>query len=169
MSQTETPSHQALDVPALVLLTADALVNKRWMLATDESCTGGLIAAACTDLAGSSRWFERGFVSYSNEAKTELLGVGAALIEAHGAVSEPVVRAMASGAVLRSRAQVGIAVTGVAGPDGGSAAKPVGTVWFGFSVGGNVTSEMLRFDGDRAAVRGATVSHALRRLLQLLD
>ena len=169
MSQTETPSHQALDVPALVLLTADALVNKRWMLATAESCTGGLIAAACTDLAGSSRWFERGFVSYSNEAKTELLGVGAALIEAHGAVSEPVVRAMASGAVLRSRAQVGIAVTGVAGPDGGSAAKPVGTVWFGFSVGGNVTSEMLRFDGDRAAVRGATVSHALRRLLQLLD
>ena len=169
MSETETPSHQALDVPALVLLTADALVNKRWMLATAESCTGGLIAAACTDLAGSSRWFERGFVSYSNEAKTELLGVGAALIEAHGAVSEPVVRAMASGAVLRSRAQVGIAVTGVAGPDGGSAAKPVGTVWFGFSVGGNVTSEMLRFDGDRAAVRGATVSHALRRLLQLLD
>ena len=169
MSQTETPSHQALDVPALVLLTADALVNKRWMLATAESCTGGLIAAACTDLAGSSRWFERGFVSYSNEAKNELLGVGAALIEAHGAVSEPVVRAMASGAVLRSRAQVGIAVTGVAGPDGGSADKPVGTVWFGFSVGGNVTSEMLRFDGDRAAVRGATVSHTLRRLLQLLD
>ena len=169
MSETETPSHQALDVPALVLLTADALVNKRWMLATAESCTGGLIAAACTDLAGSSRWFERGFVSYSNEAKTELLGVDAALIEAHGAVSEPVVRAMASGAVLRSRAQVGIAVTGVAGPDGGSADKPVGTVWFGFSVGGNVTSERLRFDGDRAAVRGATVSHALRRLLQLLD
>ena len=168
MSQTETPSHQALDVPALVLLTADALVNKRWMLATAESCTGGLIAAACTNLAGSSRWFERGFVSYSNEAKTELLGVDAALIEANGAVSEPVVRAMASGAVLRSRAQVGIAVTGVAGPDGGSADKPVGTVWFGFSVGGNVTSEMLRFDGDRAAVRGATVSHALRRLLQLL-
>ena len=168
MSQTETPSHQTLDVPALVLLTADALVNKRWMLATAESCTGGLIAAACTDLAGSSRWFERGFVSYSNEAKNELLGVGAALIEAHGAVSEPVVRAMASGAVLRSRAQVGIAVTGVAGPDGGSADKPVGTVWFGFSVGGNVTSEMLRFDGDRAAVRAATVSHALRRLLALL-
>ena len=168
MSETEKPSHHALDVPALVLLTADALVSKRWMLATAESCTGGLIAAACTDLAGSSRWFERGFVSYSNEAKTELLSVDVALIEAHGAVSEPVVRAMASGAVLRSRAQVGIAVTGVAGPDGGSADKPVGTVWFGFSVGGNVTSEMLRFDGDRAAVRAATVSHALRRLLALL-
>ena len=148
-----------LAVPALVARTADVLVSKGWM---------GLIAAACTDLAGSSRWFERGFVSYSNDAKTELLGVDAALIETHGAVSEPVVRAMASGAVLRSRAQVGVAVTGVAGPAGGSPAKPVGTVWFGFSVGGHVTSEMLRFDGDRATVRGATVSHALQRLLQLL-
>jgi len=149
-------------------LVADLLQQKQWLLATAESCTGGMISAACTDLAGSSAWFERGFVTYSNEAKTELLGVDAALIKQHGAVSEEVVRAMASGAVARSRAQVSVAVTGVAGPTGGSAAKPVGTVWFGFKVGGQLTSEMKRFDGDRAAVRSATVQHALRRLLELL-
>ena len=135
------------------------------MLATAESCTGGMIAAACTDLAGSSDWFERGFVTYSNEAKTELLGVDAALIAQHGAVSEVVARAMAFGAVRHSRAQVGVAVTGVAGPTGGSADKPVGTVWFGFLVDGRLTSETQRFDGDRAAVRAATVQHALQRLL----
>ncbi|MBE7366818.1 CinA family protein [Ramlibacter sp. HM2] len=138
------------------------------MLATAESCTGGMIAAACTDLAGSSQWFERGFVTYSNAAKSELLGVDAALIEQHGAVSEVVARAMAFGAVRQSRAQVSVAVTGVAGPSGGSAQKPVGTVWFGFSVDGQLTSETRRFEGDRAAVRQATVDHALRRLLELL-
>ena len=139
------------------------------MLATAESCTGGMISAACTDLAGSSNWFERGFVTYSNEAKTELLGVDAALIAKHGAVSEEVVRAMASGAIGRSRAQVSVAVTGVAGPTGGSAAKPVGTVWFGFALPGRLVSEMRRFDGDRAAVRSATVRHAMQRLLELLN
>ncbi|MDB5942676.1 MAG: damage-inducible protein CinA [Ramlibacter sp.] len=138
------------------------------MLATAESCTGGMIAAACTDLAGSSNWFERGFVSYSNEAKTELLGVDPALVAAHGAVSEVVARAMAFGAVRHSRAQVGVAVTGVAGPGGGSREKPVGTVWFGFQVDGLLTSETRLFPGDRAAVREATVRHALNRLLQLL-
>jgi nicotinamide-nucleotide amidase len=127
-----------------------------------------MISSACTDLAGSSTWFERGFVTYSNEAKTELLGVDAALIEAHGAVSEQVARAMAFGAVRHSQAQVSIAVTGVAGPSGGSAAKPVGTVWFGFSVQGVLHSEMVRFDGDRAAVRQQTVLHALRRCVALL-
>jgi len=149
-------------------LVADLLQKKQWLLATAESCTGGMISAACTDLAGSSAWFERGFVTYSNEAKTELLGVDPALIKRHGAVSEEVARAMASGAVAHSRAQVSVAVTGVAGPTGGSAAKPVGTVWFGFQVGGQLTSEMKRFDGDRAAVRSATVQHAVQRLLELL-
>lgn len=139
------------------------------MLATAESCTGGMISAACTDLAGSSNWFERGFVTYSNEAKTELLGVDAALIAKHGAVSEEVARAMALGAISRSRAQVAVAVTGVAGPTGGSAAKPVGTVWFGFALPGRLVSEVRRFDGDRAAVRSATVRHALQRLLELLN
>jgi len=138
------------------------------MLATAESCTGGMIAAACTDLSGSSTWFERGFVTYSNEAKTELLGVDPALIAQHGAVSEVVARAMAFGAVRHSHAQVSVAVTGVAGPTGGSPDKPVGTVWFGFQVDGRLTSETRRFDGDRAAVRTATVRHALQRLLDLL-
>ena len=153
--------------PAALLL-AELLQAKRWMLATAESCTGGMISAACTDLAGSSHWFERGFVSYSNDAKTELLGVDAGLIEQHGAVSEAVARAMAAGAISHSKAQVAVAVTGVAGPTGGTRTKPVGTVWFGWSVGGALTTEMIRFDGDRAAVRSATVQHALRRLVELL-
>ena len=156
------------DTAALCGELAQALRARGWMLATAESCTGGLIAAACTELSGSSNWFERGFVTYSNEAKTELLGVDAGLIAQHGAVSEVVARAMAFGAIRHARAQVSVAVTGVAGPTGGSADKPVGTVWFGFQVDGQLTSETRRFDGDRAAVRAATVRHALQRLLQLL-
>jgi nicotinamide-nucleotide amidase len=156
------------DSAALCAQLADVLLAQGWMLATAESCTGGLIAAACTELAGSSRWFERGFVTYSNEAKTESLGVDAALIDTHGAVSEKVARAMAFGAVRHSRAQVGIAVTGIAGPTGGSADKPVGTVWFGFSIDGKLSSETRCFAGDRQAVRQATLRHALQRLLQLM-
>ena len=138
------------------------------MMTTAESCTGGLIAGACTDLPGSSNWFERGFVTYSNAAKTELLGVDAALIQTHGAVSEPVARAMAEGAVRHALARVSVAVTGVAGPTGGSVEKPVGTVWFGWSVNGVTTTERQQFDGDRAAVRHATVQHALTGLLARL-
>ena len=138
------------------------------MLATAESCTGGMISAACTDLAGSSNWFERGFVSYSNDAKAELLGVDPVLIAAHGAVSEEVARAMAAGAVARSCAQVSVAVTGVAGPSGGSRAKPVGTVWFAWNVDGQISSGVQRFPGDRAAVRAATVIHALQQLVHKL-
>ncbi|WP_137895002.1 CinA family protein [Ramlibacter sp. 2FC] len=147
---------------------AERLKRRGWMLATAESCTGGLIAGACTELPGSSDWFERGFVSYSNTAKTELLGVDAALIARHGAVSEAVARAMAEGALARSPAQVSLAVTGVAGPSGGSADKPVGTVWFGWCVAGRTSAERRQFAGDRAAVRAATVDHALRRLVELL-
>jgi nicotinamide-nucleotide amidase len=147
---------------------AAVLEDRGWMLATAESCTGGMIAAACTELPGSSNWFERGFVTYSNEAKTEMLGIDPALIEAHGAVSEVVARAMAFGAVRQSRARVSVAVTGIAGPTGGSEDKPVGTVWFAFMVDGVLSSETRRFDGDRAAVRAATLRHALERLLQLL-
>jgi nicotinamide-nucleotide amidase len=155
-------------VHALCRQLAQVLQDRGLMLATAESCTGGLIAASCTDLAGSSAWFERGFVTYSNDAKQELLGVDPALIAAHGAVSEVVARAMAFGAIRHSQAQVAVAVTGVAGPSGGSAAKPVGTVWFGFSVDGKLASETRLFPGDRAAVRAATVEHAFRRLLELL-
>ncbi len=150
-------------------LLADSLLQNELKLATAESCTGGMISAVCTDLAGSSEWFERGFVTYSNEAKVELLGVDPSLIANQGAVSEQVARAMAFGAVRHSRAQVSIAVTGIAGPTGGSAAKPVGTVWFGFSVQGTLHSEVMRFDGDRAAVRQQTVRHALQRCAALLS
>ncbi len=149
-------------------LLADMLLDNGLKLATAESCTGGLIAAVCTSVSGSSNWFERGFVTYSNEAKTEQLGVDAVLIAAHGAVSEPVARAMALGTIQHSHAQVSVAVTGVAGPTGGSAEKPVGTVWFGFSVQGVLHSELQQFAGDRAAVREVTVRHALQRLVQLL-
>ncbi|WP_369803341.1 CinA family protein [Pseudorhodoferax sp. Leaf267] len=156
-------------LPDLVERLAAQLRAKGWMMATAESCTGGLIAGACTDLAGSSDWFERGIVSYSNAAKTELLGVDAAVIAQHGAVSEPVARAMAQGAVMRSHAQLAVAVTGVAGPGGGSADKPVGMVWFGWAWPGGVHSEVQHFAGDRAAVRAATVRHALARLSALLE
>jgi nicotinamide-nucleotide amidase len=163
LSNTELSTHD------LCGLAADLLLKNKLKLVTAESCTGGLIAATCTDLAGSSAWFERGFVTYSNEAKTELLGVPAALIERDGAVSEAVVRAMVQGALAHSHAQVAIAVTGVAGPTGGSAAKPVGTVWFGLALPGSVITEVCHFPGDRAQVRAATVQHALARLVQLLE
>jgi len=144
------------------------LLKHSHLLATAESCSGGMIAAACTDLAGSSQWFERGFVTYSNAAKVEMLGVPAALIEQEGAVSEAVARAMADGALAHSQAHVSLAVTGVAGPTGGSEAKPVGTVWFAWCVGGATHSEMQHFVGDRAAIRAATVRYALQRLLGFL-
>jgi nicotinamide-nucleotide amidase len=162
------PSSPTPDTLALVTRLAEVLQQRQLYLATAESCSGGLIAGACTDLSGSSNWFERGFVTYSNAAKTELLGVDAALIEQHGAVSEPVARAMAQGALSHSHAQVAVAVTGVAGPSGGSADKPVGLVWFGFALAGRVLTEKQHFAGDRAAVRAATVQHALTRLLELL-
>lgn len=155
-------------IAPLVERLATQLQQRQWMLATAESCTGGLIAAACTDLSGSSNWFERGFVSYSNAAKNELLGVEDALIERHGAVSEDVARAMAAGALAHSRAQVAVAVTGVAGPTGGTPAKPVGLVWFGYALPGQLLTEKMHFPGDRAAVRAATVHHALSRLLELM-
>jgi nicotinamide-nucleotide amidase len=142
---------------------------RKWMLCSAESCTGGLVAAACTDLAGSSDWFERGFVTYSNAAKTEQLGVPAALIEQHGAVSKEVVLAMAHGAIRHSRATVAVAITGVAGPAGGTAAKPVGTVWFGWQVDGQASSAVQRFSGDRAAVRAASVQYVLQRLVEQLQ
>ncbi|KRC12389.1 damage-inducible protein CinA [Hydrogenophaga sp. Root209] len=157
-----------MKTPELVEALARALKTRGLMMATAESCTGGLIAGACTDLSGSSDWFERGFVTYSNAAKTSMLGVPAALIAQHGAVSEPVARAMAAGALAQSAAQLAVAVTGVAGPTGGSADKPVGTVWFGWATPAGTFTEHQRFDGDRAAVRAATVRHALTGLLQRL-
>jgi len=151
---------------ALVLRLADALRGRGWRLATAESCTGGLIAAACTDAAGSSDWFERGFVTYSNAAKTELLGIDAALIAAHGAVSEAVARAMVAGTLARAPVQLAVAVTGIAGPGGAMPGKPVGTVWLAWGTAAGVQAERLQLDGDRAAVRAGTVQAALRRLVE---
>ncbi|MDD2918192.1 CinA family protein [Rhodoferax sp.] len=163
------PWRPATLAPAAAARLADELLANHWLLCTAESCTGGLIAATCTDLAGSSHWFERGFVTYSNAAKIELLGVEAQLIEQHGAVSEAVARAMAAGALAHSRAQVTIAVTGVAGPSGGTAEKPVGTVWLAWATPDSVTSELQHFSGDRADVRQATAQHALNRLTELIQ
>ena len=156
-----------------VSLLADGLRARGWRIATAESCTGGRIAGFCTDLAGSSDWFERGFVSYSNAAKTDLLGVPAALIEAQGAVSEAVARAMAEGALHNARADLTVAVTGVAGPGGGSPAKPVGTVWLAWAWRDHAgqpcsVAQHQRFAGDRAAVRLATVACALQGLIDRL-
>jgi nicotinamide-nucleotide amidase len=152
-----------------VLALGDALRRRGWHLASAESCTGGLIAAACPAAAGSSDWFERGFVTYSNAAKSELLGVDPALIATQGAVSEAVARAMAEGAVRRAGVDLGVAVTGIAGPGGATPGKPVGMVWLAVAqreaAGGvEVRAERLQLDGDRASVREQTVRRALRRL-----
>lgn len=157
-----------MDGGLLLHQLARALQTRHWMMATAESCTGGLIAARCTDLAGSSLWFERGFVTYSNAAKSELLGVPPELIEAQGAVSESVARAMARGAMVHSCAQVSVAVTGIAGPSGGSTEKPVGTVWLAWCVGEHMSSELCHFAGDRSAVRDATVQRAIQGLVERL-
>ncbi|MFN7481788.1 MAG: CinA family protein [Betaproteobacteria bacterium] len=148
---------------------ASALAARGERIATAESCTGGLVAAACTARAGSSDWFERGFVTYSNEAKTELLGVDAALIAAHGAVSEEVARAMVAGALARSRATLAAAVTGIAGPGGAVPGKPVGTVWLAWGRAGALQAERLQLGGDRDAVRAATVAQALQRLAEAAE
>ena len=161
-------------VPSIATLVRDvaaALRARGWRIATAESCTGGMIAAACTDLAGSSDWFERGVVSYSNTAKQDLLGVGAPSLAAHGAVSEVVAREMAEGLLRRSGVDLVVSVTGVAGPAGGSADKPVGTVWIGFAERGGDSAVVShaqhhRFDGDRAQVRATSVRVALAGLLE---
>jgi len=138
-------------------------------LVSAESCTGGWIAKLLTDVPGSSGWFERGFVTYSNASKTQLLGVPAELIESHGAVSESTVRAMAVGALAHSQGQMSVAVSGIAGPDGGTADKPVGTVWLAWAgVGGETRAERFQFCGDRDAVRRQAVAAALEGVLQRL-
>ncbi|MBB1634220.1 MULTISPECIES: CinA family protein [Cupriavidus] len=145
-----------------------SLNEKSLLLATAESCTGGLVAAAITDVSGSSGWFERGFVTYSNEAKSTMLGVPAKLIRDHGAVSEEVARAMAEGALLNSRAQVALSITGVAGPTGGTPEKPVGMVCFGWSNRITTNVETQRFRGDRQQIRRQAAEYAIRGLLELV-
>jgi nicotinamide-nucleotide amidase len=156
-----------MDAPALL----DAFKARGWRIATAESCTGGLVAARLTDVAGSSAVVDRGFVTYSNEAKSDMLGVDAALIAAQGAVSEPVARAMAEGAVARSLADVAVAITGVAGPGGGTATKPVGLVHFGLAARDAETRHLERRYGDlgREEIRRRAVADALGLLAAALD
>lgn len=152
-----------------LLRSAEALLQscreRGWMIATAESCTGGLIAGCLTEIAGSSDVVDRGFVTYSNAAKQAMLGVPEDMLITHGAVSEPVARAMAEGALARSDAHLAVAVTGVAGPGGGTAEKPVGLVHFGLAMRDSQTQADHRvFAGDRQAVRLSTVEHALAML-----
>jgi nicotinamide-nucleotide amidase len=153
---------------ALAARLGDCLRTRGFRLATAESCTGGWIAKCATDIAGSSDWFDRGFVTYSNAAKQEMLGVNPATLASRGAVSEAVVREMAGGAVARSQASVAVAVSGIAGPGGGSATKPVGTVCFGYALPAVLTSETRLLAGDRDAVRRASVAIALEGLIARL-
>jgi nicotinamide-nucleotide amidase len=162
-----TPTDEEL--AALAAQLGRALEARNLRVATAESCTGGWIAKALTDIPGSSRWLEGGVVAYSNSAKSSLLGVAAGTVAAHGAVSEPVVRAMAEGARARFGVPLTVAVSGVAGPDGGTADKPVGTVWFAWANGRETTAACERFAGDREAVRRQSVDFALRRLLELAE
>ena len=138
------------------------------MLVTAESCTGGWVAQAVTSVAGSSEWFERGYVTYSNAAKREALGVAKRTLLRHGAVSEPTARAMARGALEKSPGTIALAITGIAGPGGGSAGKPVGTVCFAWAQGRGIRSETKRFRGGRGRVRRQSVIHALRGVLKWL-
>ena len=153
---------------ALARKVGDALKARGLKLVTAESCTGGWVAMALTAIAGSSDWFERGYVTYSNEAKHEALGVSAGTLRRHGAVSEETAREMAAGALARSQGQLALAITGVAGPTGGSAEKPVGTVCFAWADGSKIVSETRRFDGDRESVRRQSVIHALQGVLESL-
>ncbi len=158
-----------MNAEQLVQKLSAVLLEAGRRVCTAESCTGGLIAKTFTDLAGSSDWFERGFVTYSNAAKSEMLAVPPTVIEDYGAVSEPVAVAMASGALRHSQADYAIAVTGVAGPGGGSAEKPVGTVWIAVAAPEQLVSKLFQFDGGRAAVRDATLNAALELLLDVMD
>ena len=148
---------------------AEQLTQRGWMLATAESCTGGWIAKICTDMAGSSVWFDRGFITYSNAAKQDMLGVRAETLAQYGAVSEAVVAEMATGALQHSQAHIAVAVSGIAGPGGGSPEKPVGTVCFGWAVrGGAVLTKSCQFAGDREAVRWQSVVYALQGVMDRL-
>ena len=174
--QTSSPSTSpasidSADLHELTRAVATAFSQRGWTLAVAESCTGGLLAASLTDLAGSSQWFERGYVTYSNAAKTACLQVSPMLIEAEGAVSEAVASAMVLGAQLSSGVTAAISITGIAGPSGGTPEKPVGTVCFGWALervdaSNHITTTTAHFAGDRQSVRQQAVVFALRGLLR---
>lgn len=154
----------------LAHLVGQKLHARGWMLASAESCTGGWVAQVVTAIPGSSAWFDRGFVTYSNQSKQDMLGVTHATLEAHGAVSEETVKEMASGAVTHSQAHIGVALSGIAGPGGGTPKKPVGTVCIGWAtLDGEALSTTCRLSGDREEIRSRAVAAALRGLIELLD
>ena len=157
-----------MNVADLTKTLAAILLSRNWTVSLAESCTGGLVCATLTELAGSSEWFERGYITYSNEAKNECLGVPSQLIESHGAVSEQVAKAMAEGARINSESNVAISITGVAGPSGGSAEKPVGTVCFGWATESQTLTKTMHFDGDRQTIRQQATEFALAELIALL-
>jgi nicotinamide-nucleotide amidase len=169
MKKNNDPQHELARALALIL------VERSWKIALAESCTGGLVSTTLTDLAGSSDWFERGYITYSNEAKSECLDVPIEIIEAFGAVSEQVAKAMADGARRKADVNVAISITGIAGPTGGSVEKPVGTVCFGWSIKQNVGDDIKtititkQFSGDRQTVRVQACDYALSKLLELLQ
>ncbi len=160
-----------LDFKSQLEVIAQKLVDKGLMVVTAESCTGGMISAACTDLPGSSKWFDRAFITYSNQAKHEMLGVPMELIEACGAVSMDVVKSMAKGAYNRAGKgkRIAIAVSGIAGPDGGSEGKPIGTVWFGYAHALGAGAHKIVFDGDRAQVRQQVTEQAINLISNLIE
>lgn len=167
MSELQIPNDQ--DLYAVAESVARALRANRQTLATAESCTGGWIAKTCTDLAGSSEWFESAAVTYSNRAKQALLGVTATTLERHGAVSRACALEMAAGVLARFEASVAVAVTGIAGPTGGTKEKPVGTVWIAWQRRGDAArADVFHFDGDRDAVRRRTVAEALDGVRKIL-
>lgn len=157
------------DMTELAEKVGEALKSKRLLLSVAESCTGGGVSCALTEIPGSSEWFDCGFVPYSNSAKTEMLNISASLIAQHGAVSEEIAAAMAEGALANSEAHVSISTTGIAGPSGAVPGKPVGTVCFSWRVGGVTHTERKVFSGDRHAVREQTVAHSLNRLLRYVE
>ena len=158
------------EITGYVAQIAEALLARQLMLVVAESCTGGGVAHALTSLAGSSAWFERGFVTYSNRSKEQMLGVSGDLIAHHGAVSLPVVEAMARGALVHSEGQVSLAISGIAGPGGGSEDKPVGTVCFSFALNNiNCSSELVVFEGDRDLIRERAIAYGLLGVLRLFS
>ena len=154
---------------ALIEQLAGICMTRSLRVVTAESCTGGMVAAALTSIAGSSAWFDRGYVTYANRAKQDCLGVPEALIATHGAVSEQVAKVMASGAIAASGADVCIAITGIAGPDGGTQDQPVGTVWFACQMGEHLVARCEQFSGDRDAVRNAARHGAITFMLENLE
>jgi nicotinamide-nucleotide amidase len=153
----------------LAVQLGQLLLTRHWQISCAESCTGGGIGYAITAISGSSAWFKQGIISYANDAKEKLLNVDAQILATYGAVSQQTVEAMAQGAAMLAKAQVAVAVSGIAGPDGGSVEKPVGTVWFGFFIDGEVSSNCQLFTGDRQSVREQAVDFALQQTRHLIE